>query len=122
MLCLLVEDDDDLSQALTDALAMENWTVHSASTVHDAAQLICQRDFDIIVTDVRLKVGSGMDVVSIARVAAYRPVIIIMTGNCDMMPEECYGLGAHGFLLKPFLIKELVMIALSLLNLRKGVG
>ncbi|MCA2958750.1 MAG: response regulator [Silvanigrellales bacterium] len=120
MICLLVEDDSDLRRTLTDALLRKAWKVHAVSKVEDASRLLCSTDFDVIVTDVRLGEESGIDVVSIARVSNCRPVIIIMTGNCDMMPEECYALGAHGFLVKPFQITELITIAQSLVSLRMG--
>lgn len=120
MLSLIVEDDDDLRTSLSYALTEKNWQVHAVSNVHAASELMCSVDFDVIVTDVRLGAESGMEVVSIARIADCRPVIIVMTGNCDFTPDECYRMGAHGFLVKPFPVSELVAIAQSLLRYGKG--
>jgi len=79
MRVLLVEDHEDTKQSLTKLLRLRGYYVESASNVQSALDLIAQDQFDVLISDLGLPDGSGIDL--IRRVQSDRPVLgIALTG------------------------------------------
>ena len=79
MRVLLVEDHEDTKQSLTKLLRLRGYHVESASNVQSALDLIAQDQFDVLISDLGLPDGSGIDL--IRRVQSDRPVLgIALTG------------------------------------------
>ena len=79
MRVLLVEDHEDTKQSLTKLLRLRGYYLESASNVQSALDLIAQDQFDVLISDLGLPDGSGIDL--IRRVQSDRPVLgIALTG------------------------------------------
>jgi len=105
---LLVDDDRELCQMLTEYLEAEHFDVKS---VHDGADALTElqaREFEILILDVMLPSVSGFDVLRKLG-ASYRTPILMLTARGDDV-DRIVGLelGADDYLSKPFNPRELV--------------
>ncbi len=114
---LLAEDDPEMRRLVADALRRIGHRVIEASTGTELLRLMVgpanerdsgPEDVDLIVTDVRMPGGSGLDVVEVLRVARLRTPVIFMTAFGDSETRaRVERLGAI-LLDKPFRIDRLV--------------
>lgn len=105
---LLVEDDTDLADTLTDALRVDGFRIDA---VHDGAQALPALDgtYDIVILDRDLP-GMNGDAICRALVARHAPVKILMLTASRELHDRVHGLdlGADDYLTKPFAYPELV--------------
>jgi len=108
---LLVEDHAALGEALLFAFSFEEGieTVGVAPSIERALEMVATERPDVVLMDVRLPDGSGLD--AAAKVAALRPgtAVLIMTANADhLVALQAAESGAAGFLLKDVRIAKIV--------------
>lgn len=108
---LVVEDSATLAEALLFAFGFEDGieTVGVAPTIGQALEMVQEEQPDVVLMDVRLPDGSGIDAAS--RVVAVRPgtPVLVMTAHADnLVALEAAEAGAAGFLLKDVRIAKLV--------------
>jgi PAS domain S-box-containing protein len=82
---LYIEDDADLTQIMATLLG-DNITIISANTVKKAKQLLNESIFDLVILDVGLPDGSGLEVLSI--VQAHVPLIPVIIFSGDRITAE----------------------------------
>jgi PAS domain S-box-containing protein len=66
---LLVEDHEDTLRMMTQLLRMFGYTVSAVSSVQDARDLAEREQFDLVISDIGLPDGSGLDVIRHLRAA-----------------------------------------------------
>lgn len=101
---LLVDDEDDLREALAEQLAMlDNFIVHEAVSGADAQSNVAQTSFDLVILDVGLPDTDGRDLCRDLRTAGVSCPIIMLTGH-DTDRDTILGLdaGANDYVTKPF--------------------
>ncbi len=107
MRVLVVEDDDLLRRSIGKAVRSWGAEVFEAATVRDGVALL-ERHPDLLVMDVRLGDGTGLDV---ARAAARtRPIPLMIAISGQALPEEAFQLaqlGVRGYLPKPLSLDDL---------------
>ena len=105
---LLVDDDYELGQMLTEYLSAEAFTVITAVDGTSALKLIGTESFDIVLLDVMLRSRDGFDVLRTLRRTRSVPVIMLTARGADN--DRIFGLelGADDYLPKPFNPKELL--------------
>ena len=64
---LLVEDHEDTNRSLTQLLQRRGYEVHSAYNVRSALELAATEEFDVLVSDIGLPDGSGVDLLRTLR-------------------------------------------------------
>lgn len=107
---LLVEDDDDMRLALSDFVSQMGVKVKTARDVPDALRAIQneQDPFSIVLTDLKLPGGTGMDVVRAAHSRAAESLVTIVTGYASLETAiEAIRLGAYDYITKPFSLDEI---------------
>lgn len=121
-LSIIVADDvDEILELVSEYLAGGGHEVERASTGHDVLRLLSKRHYDLVITDVLMPDGDGLDVVVAARrnYPATR-VLAISGGGKYMVAGECLriakGVGAHGLLLKPFTRQQLLAAVAQVLR------
>jgi HAMP domain-containing protein/signal transduction histidine kinase/CheY-like chemotaxis protein len=67
MRILLVEDHEDTNRSLTNLLRLRGYDVQSANNVQSARALGEQKEFDVLISDLGLPDGSGIDVIETLR-------------------------------------------------------
>ena len=105
---LLVEDDPMIGDTLRAALRMDG---HAVDWVRDAAaaqSTLASERFDLVLLDLGLPQGSGLDVLRTARARGDATPVIVLTAR-DGPGDKVAGLdaGADDYLVKPFDLDEL---------------
>jgi DNA-binding NtrC family response regulator len=105
---VLVVDDEPIIRAnLAEFLQQEKFTVETASSGELALQLIARHKFDVILCDVNLPGIDGLDVLD--RVARQSPetVLLLITAYATVESAiDAFHRGAHDYLMKPIILKE----------------
>jgi DNA-binding NtrC family response regulator len=105
---LIVEDRDSLRRMLERALAQEGYAVASAADAQEGIRRAGEGAWDLVLTDLKLPDGSGIDVLAASRRAAPRTPVIVLTGYGTVATAvEAMKLGAFDFLEKPVAIDDL---------------
>ena len=105
---LLVDDDRELCQMLTEYLTAEHFGITSVHDGGDALGALARAEYDILILDVMLPSVGGFDVLRKLG-ATYRTPILMLTARGDDV-DRIVGLelGADDYLSKPFNPRELV--------------
>ena len=108
---LLVEDKDSLRRVLRLTLENAGYTVAEAPDARAAAAEIARAPFRLVLTDLRMPHGSGLDVLRAARAADPEAPVIVMTayGSIDEAVQAMKD-GAHDFLQKPVDSNHLLLV------------
>lgn len=114
---LLVEDDEHLRDGLTELLSEKNYIVNTASTAKSAIEQVEKFIFDLIVLDISLPDGSGLDLCSNWRKQSIKTSIMFLTAS-DEEFQIVRGLDAGGddYVTKPFRLQELLSRIRALLR------
>ena len=76
---LIVEDDPALSQGIRLALGQEGRQFVQAGTIGQAERELAERTFDLLILDLNLPDGNGLDLLSRLRDRSALPVLILST-------------------------------------------
>lgn len=121
---LLLEDDPAIARTVAYALERDGLAVTHSLLVHDARQQLQRTRFDLLVLDVGLPDGSGLDLLrdvrNAARTAAL-PVLMLSAHGEEIDRVLGLELGADDYLTKPFSPRELAARVKALLR-RAGHG
>jgi len=101
---LLVDDDDDLRDALTEQLALyDEFTIMTESSATKGVNTARSEQIDLLVMDVGLPDMDGREAVKILRKGGFKAPIIMLTGH-DTDSDTILGLeaGANDYVTKPF--------------------
>lgn len=93
MRVLLVEDAPRLAQAVAEILRGERYLVDVASTRAQAEELAASGAYDMILLDIMLPDGSGIDVLRGLRAAGDATPVILLTAR-DVVADRVAGLDA----------------------------
>lgn len=104
---LIVEDDLALSAGLCFELQTDHYITMAAYNCRQAVQVMESDRFDLVILDVNLPDGSGMELCRIIREKYETPVVFLTA--CDMEQDILAGfdLGAEDYITKPFNIQIL---------------
>jgi DNA-binding response OmpR family regulator len=108
MKVLIIEDEQELSDSITEYLAGEKFVCEVAATFDTAMEKISLYDYTCIILDINLPGGSGLDILKeLKRNNKTDGVLIVSAKNS--LDDRVYGLkaGADDYLSKPFYLPEL---------------
>ena len=105
---LLVDDDRELGQMLTEYLSAEAFSVITALDGSSALRLAGKESFDLVILDVMLPSLNGFDLLRTLRRTQSVPVIMLTARGADNDRILGFELGADDYLPKPFNPKELL--------------
>ena len=108
---LLVEDKESLRRVLRLTLESAGYTVAEAEDARVAAQLLAREPFRLVLTDLRMPHGSGLDVLRASKAADAEVPVVLMTayGSIDEAVQAMKD-GAHDFLQKPVDSNHLLLL------------
>jgi len=107
---LVVDDDEIIRKFIRDLLEATQHEVEDAPNAATAAQMLRDGEYEVVLTDLMLPDGSGLDVLSAARARPYQPEVILITayGTIDSAVEAVRG-GAFDYLTKPLSTQKLLV-------------
>lgn len=109
MKLLLVEDDKDLAQGLTQALQRESFVVSHAATGAAAKEQFVSFEPDLVVLDLGLPDIDGIDVLKYLRTQHDPTPFLILTARNSLDDKvRALDIGADDYLAKPFEMPELL--------------
>lgn len=99
----LLEDDETLGRGITMALTGPETSVVCRTSLASAQEALEEERFDLLILDVNLPDGSGLDLLRQARAEGDATPVILLTAN-DLELDEVTGLeaGADDYITKPF--------------------
>lgn len=107
---LLIDDERNFLKSLADALKdyVEDWNIVTAENGKQGVEVFESQPVDIIVTDLKMPVMDGFELLSYVRRKAPRiPVIVMTAGGCADVDERLDAIGSAWCLRKPFKISEM---------------
>ena len=108
---LIVDDEQSMREVLAILLKKEGFDVLTAGSRAEAAAALARCAVDMILTDVRLPDGDGIEILRHVKAAAPETVVIVMTGygtSADAVAAR--KLGAFAYLFKPFDVDEVRIV------------
>jgi len=117
---LLVEDEENLHEALKLNLELEGYEVTSAFDGAAALKAVENEYFDLIILDVMLPEMDGISVTETVRISNNEVPILILSAK-NSSADRVLGLkkGADDYLTKPFNLEELLLRVHKLINKNK---
>jgi two-component system KDP operon response regulator KdpE len=105
---ILIEDEPQIRRFVREALEAESWQVHESDSVKRGLIESGTRKPDLLVLDLGLPDGDGIDVIRQVRAWSKVPIIVLSARSGEKDKIEALDAGADDFLSKPFAIGELL--------------
>lgn len=105
---LLIDDDVELCELLTDYLGAEGFAIEAVNDAAQGAEKALEGEYALIVLDVMLPGLSGFEVLRRIRTASQIPVLMLTARGDDVDRIVGLEMGADDYLPKPFNPRELV--------------
>ncbi|WP_297968018.1 response regulator transcription factor [uncultured Campylobacter sp.] len=107
---LLVEDDETLSELINEYLSEQGYDVTVRADAKAALDTAYERNFDILILDVKLPKGDGFSLLrELRRLGDDTPAIFTTSLNALQDLEIGYKSGCDDYLKKPYELKELLL-------------
>src|SRR6186713_1609419 len=114
---LVVDDEASMREMLGIMLGKEGYDVLLADTRATAAGVLSTSAVDIVITDVKLPDGDGIEILRHVKAAAPETVVIVMTAyGSTESAVAALKLGAQDYLVKPFDVEELKIVVRKTLD------
>ncbi len=105
---LIVDDDKIILDSLCEFLKLEGYSTAGAESYKQAVNMVQKQKFALVLTDVNLPDGGGLELLNLIRKNYPQTVVIIITGYGTIESAvEAIKLGAYDYLTKPIIDDEL---------------
>ena len=105
---LVVEDDREIRSLMQSSLSVEGFEVQTAVTLSEAMALLQHSPPDVIVLDLGLPDGDGLQLVQAVRQQRSVPIIVVSARHQEAQKIALLDAGADDYLTKPFSVGELL--------------
>ncbi|HNT69332.1 MAG TPA: response regulator [Syntrophorhabdaceae bacterium] len=102
---LIVDDDPDITKQLVSRLSHEGYDAFFAVDAYDATQSVRKKKPDLVVLDIMLPAGGGLQVLKNIRsmpVTAATPVVVLTAIDDEEMRQKIEQAGVEAYIRKPF--------------------
>ncbi len=108
---LIVDDEQSMREMLAILLKKEGFAIETAGSRAEAAKALAGEPVDLVLTDVRLPDGDGLEVLRHVKAASPGTGVIVMTAyGTTETAVAARKLGAEAYLLKPFDVDEVRVV------------
>jgi len=105
---LVLDDEPIVGKRLKPALAKSGYDVDVVEDGAEALKLIDERNYDIVVSDIRMEGVDGLDVLRHVRARSPHTLVIMITGFATVeVARQALTMGAFDFIAKPFKLDDL---------------
>ena len=105
---IVVEDEPQIRRFVRTALESENWRVVEAATLKEGLSETATRRPDLVVLDLALPDGDGIELVRSMRAWSASPILVLSARGEEKDKIRALDAGADDYLTKPFGIGELL--------------
>jgi two-component system KDP operon response regulator KdpE len=105
---VLIEDERQIRRFVRAALESEGWSVHESDTLKQGLVEAGTRKPDVVIVDLGLPDGDGVDLIRDLRTWSGVPVIVLSARSDESDKVEALDAGADDYLTKPFGVAELL--------------
>jgi DNA-binding NtrC family response regulator len=117
---MVLDDEEIVGKRLKSALEKSDYEVEIFQDSREAVARIAEKEFDIVVTDVRMEGFGGMEVLEHVLERSARTKVILITGYATVeVAREALTRGAFDFIAKPFkpdALREVILKAVKELD------
>ena len=104
---LVVDDDRSMREFLEILLTKEEYHVSLASSGKEACQILENKEFDLVITDIRMKDINGIDVLKRAKQVSPETMVVMISAFATAETAvEAMKEGAYDYIPKPFKVRE----------------
>jgi len=108
---LVLDDEPIVVDRVKTVLEREGFEVETFTDSLSALRRLAERTFAVVVTDIKMRGPSGMDVVKWVAQSAPDTRTIVITGYATQdTHDQARALGAYAFIAKPFKLKEIARL------------
>jgi two-component system NtrC family response regulator len=108
---LLADDDEAFCYTLREQLTEKGFSVDSAPTLRLINQSLNSAQYDLVLLDLGMPEKSGIEILQDIKANYPSVEVVILTGHNDAKQAvECMRIGAADYILKPYMIEELLVI------------
>lgn len=105
---LVVDDEESVVVTIKAILQLDGYEVATTTSGAEARTMVRQQEFDLVLTDLRLEDGDGLDVLRAVREHFPDTVTIMLTGYASLESAiQALRVGAYDYLVKPSEVEEL---------------
>jgi two-component system KDP operon response regulator KdpE len=119
---ILVEDEQHIRRFVRAALETEGWSVHECETLRQGLKDAAARKPDLIVLDLGLPDGDGMEFLRNFRSWSQTPVIVLSARVSEHDKIAALDVGADDYLIKPFGVGEFLARVRAACRRRRASG
>ncbi|WP_394756427.1 response regulator, partial [Rhodoferax sp.] len=105
---LVVEDDPEIRALMQSSLSVEGFEVQTAVSLSEASALLRHSPPEVIVLDLGLPDGDGVQLVREVRTRHTLPIIVVSARHQEVQKIQLLDAGADDYLTKPFSVGELL--------------
>lgn len=117
---LVVDDEEPIRKLLTQVLKRGGYQViHVASSTDEAREILSQKSVDIMLTDMHMPGGSGMDLLAEGGERLELATLMVTATDDSDLADQAMSLGAYGYIIKPFKRNEVLNNVNSALRRRQ---
>jgi DNA-binding response OmpR family regulator len=108
MRLLVVEDTEDVAEAIVTSFRRRGDAVDCVETVEDAHEALAVNEYDVVILDINLPDGLGTDILRDLRRRRKRTPVLMLTARMTIEERvSALDVGADDYLVKPFDLREL---------------
>jgi len=104
---LLLEDDESINRGVTFILEKEGYQIYSCKTVAEAENVFHQKELQLIICDLTLPDGNGLDFIRTVREESSVHIICLTALDQEVDQVMGYESGADDYITKPFSLSVL---------------
>ena len=117
---LVVEDDNATRDTMVDLLSEAGYEVESATNGEEAIAMVREYSFDMVITDLKMPKGDGIQVLEEIKKIDNRTIVIICTGYGTVdTAVKAMKLGAYEYITKPIKIEEIKLVVQRALDYQR---
>ena len=99
---MILEDDEDLAEGISLSLNSSVYDFYLCSTIAQAKELLRQRRFDLLLIDINLPDGNGLDFCRNVRRTSRVPIVLLTARDLELDIVKGLESGADDYITKPF--------------------
>ena len=117
---MVVDDEPGIRTALRANFLRHGWRVEAAGSVREAICHLEGKEFDLVVTDIRMPDGTGMEVMRVTRQMSPGTAVILLTAY-GSVPDAVSAMrdGALDYLTKPISFDQLQATAAKVMQVAR---